>query len=177
MPSLADMIASYTAYHRDWRNRATHFIGVPAIAFAILIPMTWLRADLGGGREGSLAMAFVIVVLGFYVAIDRPMALLATIVFVPMLAVAERIGTLPLSTGLTVFGSCFVGGWAFQLIGHALEGRRPALVDNVMQIFVAPLFLIAEVVFALGLRHDLRDEVAARLPHHRDPGKGDGAAG
>ena len=39
---------------------------------------------------------------------------------------------------------------AVQLIGHAFEGRRPALADNLLQIFNAPLFLTAEVVALLG---------------------------
>jgi len=161
---LPNLMAFYAAYHRDWRNRATHFIGVPAIAFAILIPMTWLRVDLGG-REASLAMAFTVVVLGYYVALDRPLALAATAVFVPLLAIAEWVGSHSLEFGLTVFAVCFVGGWIVQLVGHAFEGRRPALVDNVFQIFVAPLFLIAEVLIALGAKHELRDAVAERVPH------------
>lgn len=55
-----------------------------------------------------------------------------------------------------VFAAAFVGGWAAQLVGHAIEGRRPALADNVLQIFNAPLFLTAEVLVALGFRSDLR---------------------
>jgi uncharacterized membrane protein YGL010W len=37
-------------------------------------------------------------------------------------------------------------------VGHAFEGRKPALADNLFQIFVAPIFLAAEVFFALGLK-------------------------
>ena len=42
------------------------------------------------------------------------------------------------------------------------EGRKPALVDNFMQVFIAPMFLIAEIAFALGLRKPLAAEVEAR---------------
>ena len=54
-------------------------------------------------------------------------------------------------------------GWIFQLAGHAIEGRRPALADNFLQIFNAPLFLTAEVLFLLGFRNDLRE--AAGMSH------------
>jgi len=32
-------MSSYAAYHRDARNRATHFIGVPAIMLSLFIPL------------------------------------------------------------------------------------------------------------------------------------------
>ena len=42
-----------------------------------------------------------------------------------------------------VFGVSFVGGWALQLLGHGYEGRRPALVDNLFQVVIAPMMYIA----------------------------------
>jgi uncharacterized membrane protein YGL010W len=51
-----------------------------------------------------------------------------------------------------VFLAAFLGGWAIQLLGHALEGKRPALADNLLQIFNAPLFLTVEVLLLLGYR-------------------------
>jgi uncharacterized membrane protein YGL010W len=59
----------------------------------------------------------------------------------------------------------FVGGWILQLIGHWFEGKRPALVDNIWQIFVAPLFLMVEALAPLGFKRDLlrrAEELAAR---------------
>jgi uncharacterized membrane protein YGL010W len=62
-----------------------------------------------------------------------------------------------------------VGGWVFQLIGHAIEGRRPALMDNFFQVFIAPIFLIAELFFALGLRRELQASVRRQSQAHRAP--------
>ena len=74
-------------------------------------------------------------------------------------------------TGWTVFAICFVGGWAFQLVGHGFEGRKPALLDNLVQIFIAPVFLMAEVWFAFGLRRQLRTAVAERAPRYFAPAR------
>jgi uncharacterized membrane protein YGL010W len=52
-------------------------------------------------------------------------------------------------------------------VGHGFVGRKPALADNLFQIFVAPIFLAAEAAFALGLRHETRDAVEA-LSHRHD---------
>jgi uncharacterized membrane protein YGL010W len=43
------------------------------------------------------------------------------------------------------------------------EGRKPALTDNLFQIFIAPVFLMAEVFFALGLKRDVLEKVEAHL--------------
>ena len=53
----------------------------------------------------------------------------------------------------------FVGGWILQLVGHVFEGRKPALTDNLFQIFVAPIFLCAELFFALGYKPELHADV------------------
>jgi len=46
------------------------------------------------------------------------------------------------------------------------EGRKPALADNLFQIFVAPIFLCAELFFALGYKprlHAAMQERASRM--------------
>lgn len=51
--------------------------------------------------------------------------------------------------------------WIAQFIGHGkFEGRKPALVDNLVQaVFLAPLFVWYEVLFKLGLYKKLQAEV------------------
>jgi len=61
----------------------------------------------------------------------------------------------------------FIAGWALQLWGHAFEGRKPALVDNLFQIFVAPIFLAAEAFFALGYKPRLQETVQRRAMEMR----------
>ena len=48
--------------------------------------------------------------------------------------------------------------WIAQFVGHGVfEGRAPALFDNLYQaIFLAPLFVWLEFLFALGYRADLK---------------------
>lgn len=72
---------------------------------------------------------------------------------------AEAIAALGPAPAWSWFAALFIGGWILQLVGHAFEGRRPALVDNVFQIFVAPIFLAAEVFFALGYKPELRQRL------------------
>ncbi len=53
-----EQMAMYSAYHRDFRNRLTHFVGVPAIAFALLVPMAWGGLGEVGGYTISIATLF-----------------------------------------------------------------------------------------------------------------------
>jgi uncharacterized membrane protein YGL010W len=69
--------------------------------------------------------------------------------------------------GWSWFAALFIGGWILQLVGHVYERRRPALADNLFQIFVAPLFLCAELFFALGYKPKLHAAVQARAAQMR----------
>src|SRR5918992_1004271 len=48
MKTLEDQMGFYAAYHQDGRNKATHFIGVPAIMLSLFIPLAWIRLEVGG---------------------------------------------------------------------------------------------------------------------------------
>lgn len=54
-----------------------------------------------------------------------------------------------------------VFSWIAQFIGHGIfEGRAPALLDNLVQaIFLAPLFVWLEVLFAFGYRPELKSRL------------------
>jgi len=159
MKTLDQQMAVYAAYHRNRWNRLTHFIGVPAIIFAILIPMNWVSF----GEGVTLAQIFVGVVLAYYFLLDVPLALAATVAVAALLLAAKAAAGTGIASGWIWSGVFFAGGWMFQLAGHAFEGRRPALADNLFQIFIAPIFLVAELFFALGLKRDVMEKVEAQL--------------
>jgi uncharacterized membrane protein YGL010W len=155
---FARQLAVYASYHRDERNRATHFIGIPAIVFSILMPLALVRVD---GVSAALPVA-LLALIG-WIALDRVIGLAMIVVILPMLIVAEWIArSYGSATAWIVFAVFFVGGWLFQLAGHAWEGRRPALADNLFQAFIGPMFIMAEVLMALGLKQDLKAAIDGR---------------
>lgn len=156
-------LAIYAAYHRDARNKATHFIGIPAIVLSLLIALALWRLRFGGVVISGALLVGALALLG-WIALDVGVGLAMALVIAPMWLIAEWLAA---NTGAATmwiaFTVLFVGGWVFQFVGHAYEGRRPALVDNLFQAFVGPMFLVAETFIALGLRADLRRAVAG--PH------------
>jgi len=170
--TLEDQMSFYAAYHQDARNKATHFIGVPLIAFSLMIPLGWLRMDVGGFPL-SAALVVSAVLLLYYLVLDVPLGLAMCAVFALMLWGAEPLSLAPIMTSLGWFLALFVVGWALQLWGHVYEGRKPALVDNLFQVFVAPIFLAAEVFFALGYKPKLHEAAQRRAMQLRaDAGVG-----
>jgi uncharacterized membrane protein YGL010W len=161
MKTLEDQMSFYAAYHQDSRNKATHFVGVPLIVFSLMIPLGWLRAEVAGFPL-SAALVVSAILLAYYLVLDIPLGLAMAAVFALMLWGAEPLSQASLGISLTWFLILFVGGWALQLWGHVYEGRKPALVDNLFQIFVAPIFLAAELFFALGYRPALHAAVQRR---------------
>ena len=156
---FARQLATYASYHRDPRNRATHMIGIPAIMFSILAALALARVRVFGF---DLSWAFIAAALGMigWIALDRGIGIAMIVVTVPMLVVAEWLAaSFSAATVWIVFAVFFVGGWIFQLVGHVWEGRRPALVDNLFQAFVGPMFIMAEVMMTLGLKQELKSVV------------------
>src|SRR5436190_803539 len=57
---FARQLAIYASYHRDARNRATHFIGIPAIVFSILVPLALARMDSIGASWAMIIAALAV---------------------------------------------------------------------------------------------------------------------
>jgi len=156
-------LATYASYHRDARNRATHFVGIPLIIFSLFIPLGWLHFDVAGYAV-SAGLLVGLAVLVLWISLDRLLGLALIIALVPMWYLGEWIATRTSEiTGWIVFAATFIGGWVFQLVGHVFEGKRPALVSNLFQALIAPMFLMLELLVWLGIRRD--DPVAGGTTH------------
>jgi uncharacterized membrane protein YGL010W len=162
MKTLPEHMAFYGAYHRDPRNRLTHFVGVPMIVFAILIPMSLARLPTAWGTV-TLGELFLAIMVIYYIKLDVALGLAVGFLSALLLWGADAVTRLDTGVALTIFAVAFIVGWILQLIGHRFEGNRPALLDNLFQILVSPIFLVAEAAFGLGLKQDLRTDVERRL--------------
>jgi uncharacterized membrane protein YGL010W len=166
---LVGLLASYGSYHRDPRNRLSHFFGVPLIIFALLIALALSPAPIFGVRlhpDRLVAAALA----AFYLLLDLRLGIALTASLLILVAAAEATARLGRALAAELAVCLFSAGWLLQLLGHRLEGNKPALLDNIRQIFVAPIYLAAELAFALGLRRSLQAEIDQRLeaapPHH-----------
>lgn len=159
---LTRILASYGRFHRDPRNRLTHYFGVPALIYSVLIPLA-LHADTVSGVPLPVDRILIALAAIGYITLDVGLGLSLSLALALLAVAAEGTCALGPVAALMIAATVFVLGWTLQLLGHRLEGNRPALLTNLAQILVAPLFLTAELEFSLGLRRELRAAVQRAL--------------
>jgi len=158
MKNLVEHLSQYASYHRDPRNIATHFVGIPMIVVAVTVLLSRPGMAVGGLW---LSPAFVVALLSawFYFRLDLRLGVIMSALLGACLwagaALAVQATMVWLSAGLGLF----VVGWVIQFVGHYYEGRKPAFVDDVSGLIVGPLFVVAEMAFMLGLRPELKAAV------------------
>jgi uncharacterized membrane protein YGL010W len=158
MNALTKSLSTYAAYHRDPRNIATHFIGVPMIVLAVTSFLSRPAFDFGA-VVFSPAWVVVLAASIFYWRLDVRLGLTMSVLLALSAQLASIIAARSTGVWLAASAGLFIVGWAIQFVGHYFEGRKPAFVDDVAGLLVGPLFVTTEVVFALGLRAELKAEV------------------
>jgi uncharacterized membrane protein YGL010W len=157
-PRLVSLMRNYRSYHRKSWTVYTHLLGIPVVTFSILIFFSWFQVSVPGFFSIHLAWIGIIILSVFYVTLDRAIGIITAIGMILLGMLINKLGAHELTLkNFMLFLITFIVGWALQLIGHAIEGRKPALVDNfAASVFIAPLFIIAELFFRLGLKKDLQ---------------------
>ena len=164
-PAL-DLMTQYAMYHRDKRNIATHFVGIPLIVFAIGILLA--RASIFGV---SLAWIVWALATAWYLTRGNLVLGVATsVVNAALIALAHPFAGMLFVPWLSWGVGAFVLGWIIQFVGHYYEGRKPAFADDLVGLLVGPMFVVGEWLFALGWGHDLLAEIERRAgpTHLRD---------
>jgi len=157
MASLVDRLASYAEYHRDLRNIATHFVGIPMILVGTQATLARIGIGPLNAAVGATALA-----TRYYRALDPQYGAAMAAALAATCAAGSALAALPLPLWAGSAAGLFVGGWALQFLGHYFEGRKPAFLDDLRGLLDGPLFLIAEAAFALGLSPELAAEVERR---------------
>jgi len=142
-------LADYVEYHRDPWNCAMHVFGIVFLFLAAVSIAVF-------GIQSSAATIAVVPVLIYWlldVALGAAI-LVAAIVLLSAAAVIVSHATTSGTWSLTAI--LIIVGVASQIIGHRVfERRQPALVDNPTHLLLGPMFVMAKLFIALGVRRDL----------------------
>jgi uncharacterized membrane protein YGL010W len=159
MKTLEQQLSQYAAYHRDRRNIATHFVGIPMIVFGVAALLARPVLAMGGGVALSPALVVTAGAIIFYLVLDLRFGIAMTAFMGAAWWTGVHVAARSTSQWLAVSLGLFVAGWVIQFIGHAFEGKKPAFVDDLVGLLVGPLFIVAEAAFALGLRSELGEAI------------------
>lgn len=159
MDNATSLLVQYARYHRDPRNIATHYVGIPLIVFAIGALLARVQFTVAPMTISLDVAAYLLAALWYLRQGQRAITLATLAAIGALLALAHPLGGAPLATWLSVGVGSFVVGWVFQFVGHFWEGRKPAFVDDLRGLLVGPMFVVAEVWFTLGGGKPLHDHI------------------
>ncbi|MBB4842026.1 putative membrane protein YGL010W [Paucibacter oligotrophus] len=169
-PAL-DLMAQYASYHRDQRNIATHFVGIPLIVFALGVLLSRLSLSLPGGWTFTPAgLTWIASTLWYLTRGNWVLGLTTSLLNGLLFALAEPLAAGSAGAWLAWGLGLFALGWVLQFIGHYYEGKKPAFVDDLVGLLVGPMFVVGEALFALGWGRELLGEIERRVgpTHLRD---------
>ncbi|MGG5290677.1 DUF962 domain-containing protein [Pseudomonas shirazensis] len=160
MKSLVEHLSQYANYHRDPRNIATHFVGIPLIVLAVTVLLSRPGWELAG-LWLSPALLAAAASVWFYLRLDLRFGLVMGLLLGLCLWLGQALAVQSTGVWLSAGLGTFVLGWIIQFVGHYYEGRKPAFVDDLTGLIIGPLFVVAEAAFMLGLCPQLKQAVEA----------------
>jgi len=163
MVTIEQNLTQYAAYHRDRRNIATHFVGVPMIVFSVVLALAVVEIPAGPVVLTLAAIASIAASI-YYLKLDLTLGITMAVALFAMCAAASEI-THRAGTGLAlgIAATIFVVGWAIQFLGHKWEGMKPAFIDDAKQLLIGPIFVCAEAYFLCGAMQHLRKYIEDRV--------------
>jgi uncharacterized membrane protein YGL010W len=175
MKSAIEQLSTYKSVHLNRKNIRTHFIGVPMIIWAIALLLAGVAIEVESATlkeffgtqsiKFTLAACLSMVIFIYYLLLSLPLALVAFALFGPLMWSVHLVVTLENHTIIALV--VFVIGWIIQFIGHHYEKAKPAFFDDINQLFIGPLFVVAEIYFLLGQGKVLDKNITAKAIEKR----------
>ena len=162
MRQATELLTQYAEYHRDRRNIATHLIGVPMIVFAVGVLLARPAFTLGGLALSPAWLVFAATAAWYLTRGHLVVGAAVTAVVGVLIALAHGVAYGSVASWLMWGLGTFIVGWVIQFVGHHYEGRKPAFMDDLAGLLIGPMFVTAEVLFALGLCQPLHAEIVRR---------------
>lgn len=164
MKPIVLYMSLYASHHQKTITKVTHFIGIPAIMLALQILFSWLRVPMMNSESVSLAWVILCLMLAYYCYLDLTLSMAAAVFLVPLTYAGQLLGQGHANTdSILLLSTLFIAGWILQFLGHYFEGKKPAFLESVSQVFVAPAFLIAELLFLFGIKKGLQEEIQSSI--------------
>jgi len=165
MTHFAREMAFYSAYHQERTNVWIHVFGVPLIIFSAFTPLAAVQLLEVGGFPITLALLYFLGTSLYYLSLDRLMGGIAVLLYGALCWAAHGVAAMGTTEIIATFLTGQVLGWSSQIFGHLhFEKNRPAFYENLFHSFVsAPIFVIADVLFHLGIKKELQREVTLIL--------------
>ncbi len=163
MRTANQLMIDYAAYHRDKRNIATHFVGIPLIVFSIGILLARPAFEVGGVALTPIWIIWIAATIWYLMLGNLALGIAVSVVNGVLIWLAAPFAAGSVASWLSWGVGTFVVGWVIQFVGHYYEGKKPAFVDDLLGLLTGPMFVTAEAMFALGWGKDLLAQIEQRV--------------
>ena len=163
MRSANELMVQYAAYHRDKRNIASHFIGIPLIVFSIGILLARPVFEVGGITLTPIWIIWLVATIWYLSLGNLALGIAVSVTNGVLIWLAQPLAAGSVASWLAWGIGTFVIGWVIQFVGHYWEGKKPAFVDDLLGLLTGPMFVTAEALFALGWGKSLLAEIEQRV--------------
>jgi uncharacterized membrane protein YGL010W len=141
MRRVDDLFSRYAEYHRNPVNKAIHWVCVPLIVWSLL-GMLWAASPIAAYIAVAAAMLF-------YAWLSLPLAVgmlgVVALMVYPLTLLGGRV--------LVVCVAVFITAWIGQFVGHLVEGRKPAFLEDIRSLLVGPVWLLGFVYKRFGIAY------------------------
>lgn len=160
MKNFIEQAQCYAGYHQQRRTLYSHMAGIPLIIFSLMVLLGFVKIVIPGLFQTTFASITTLILMIYYVRLQWRLALALSPIMIVLLWLASWFSYFgPTKLGLWTFAITFIVGCVLQLYGHFLEDRKPAFMDNLSQSLIAPLYLVAELLFMAGYMLALKAEI------------------
>ncbi len=135
------LLERYGEFHRNRANKAIHWVCVPLIVWSVLGAL-WSASPVAAYLAIGATMMF-------YLWLSLRLALGMFGVIALMVWPLTVLGSRALIVSIAVF----VAAWIGQFIGHIVEGRKPAFLEDVRSLLIGPAWLLADLYRRLGIAY------------------------
>ena len=163
MRNATELMVQYAAYHRDKRNIASHFIGIPLIVFSIGILLARPAFEVGGITLAPVWIVWLVATAWYLTLGNLALGIAVSVTNGVLIWLAQPFAAGSVASWLGWGVGTFVVGWVIQFVGHYYEGKKPAFVDDLLGLLTGPMFVTAEALFALGWGKPLLAEIERRV--------------
>ena len=128
MKTFDQWMSDYSVSHQNPTNKLIHNICVPVIFFTVVALLWKLSIFL-----------FIPVALGaiaFYYTMGKKVAVLGAVMIGLCLVLQFALGF-----GYIMLILLFAAAWAGQFYGHKIEGQKPSFLEDLLFLFVGPLWV------------------------------------
>ena len=170
MISFIKQAQRYATYHRNSITRYTNMAGIPLLLLSMMILFGFVHVVILHVADVSVAYILVLALLIVYCRLNWQLGLALVPVFLFLLWIAHFFSDEgPTSFSLWSFLIIFICGISLELFAHFVEDKRPVLTDHLNQLFIAPLFVMAELFFMAGLMDKLKDDMYGKKLSKKEP--------